>query len=369
MILLLLLAVSCTPSPFILNSLVKSKGKTKIDGKKKLKHNEQNHTKKIHKTKANSSHLSSKALKKGSLSLTNILSITPFVALATSMLISYKVKINEKPIKTIIRVSFAIYMIITQLVVFLLRSRIEEANDQTILTIIDPNPMQRADLPPPEPVQITTQNYDLKIVSKMSSGIITESGLAFVMHFYQKTTQSLVFSLLMGISNLIGKKRLYTHRHTYSMLTHILIPLFRYTFYYHPTYTYTIYSYSLVYLYTYVYTGNQLVQVHLFGLPAKGALKRPFQSNTEKMLTELIAKVAPPPPTADTSVSSTATAEVMETSSPSTTSISATVTTADTTVVVEEEESTDDSALGILTCIHIYPQVVYVVYVTNCNSL
>ena len=205
---------------------MKSKGKPKIDGKKKLKHNEQNHTKKIHKTKGKSSHLSPKASKKGSLSLTNILSITPFVALATSMLISYKVKINEKPIKTIIRVSFAIYMIITQLIVFLLRSRIEEANDQTILTIVDPNPMQRADLPPPEPVQITTQNYDLKIVSKMSSGIITESGLAFVMHFYQKTTQSLVFSLLMGISNLLGKAHyihIHTHIYAYSILIHILI--------------------------------------------------------------------------------------------------------------------------------------------------
>lgn len=86
------------------------------------------------------------------------------------------------------------------------------------------------------------------------------------------------------------------------------------------------------------------------------------------MLTELIAKVAPQPPPTDTSVSSsTATAEVMETSSP--TSTSATVTTADTTLVIEEEDSRDESSPGILTCIHIYPLVVYVVYVTEYNSL
>ena len=107
----------------------------------------------------------------------------------------------------------------------------------------------------------------------------------------------------------------------------------------------------------YTYIGNQLVQVHLFGLPANGALKRPFQSNTEKMLTELIAKVAPPPPTSDTSISSsTATAEVMETSSP--TSTSATVTTADTTVVVEEEDITDESSPGMYTHIHYHHIVI-----------
>jgi hypothetical protein len=58
---------------------------------------------------------------------------------------------------------------------------------------------------------ITTKEYDLRQLKSFSSNLLFEGAMSTFMHFKQKSMRSLVFALLVGISNLINNNVVKIH--------------------------------------------------------------------------------------------------------------------------------------------------------------
>ena len=239
------------------------------------------------------------------LSLTQILSVAPIVAMLSSMLITMKVKVNDKSIQFKLRIIFGVYMAISQLLVFRLRSVINDADDDTLVTLPPAvNPLAMLTGQSPEaassapPVTKTAKEYDLDTLKSMSSGLLTEGAMALGMHFFvNKSGQSLVYSVCSGIANLIN---------------------------------------------------NQLVQIHILGLPATGLLARPFKSQSDRMMSDMKAKMlasqgVTDAAEADSNSSTSSTVEVTEVTDSDASAVkSSSVTSESVTAVVEEVEANED---------------------------
>ena len=161
--------------------------------------------------------------------------ILPFVHplfLSLAFLITWKVNLQDKNIILFTRIAFAAYMIIAQLTAMYIESRINKLNDLTPVIEAPPaaNPFKAAlstAMPqfdtktPTDPdsessnpentdnetvmseSSITTKDYDLRELKSFSSNLLFEGAMSTFMHFKQKSMKSLVFALLVGISNLI----------------------------------------------------------------------------------------------------------------------------------------------------------------------
>lgn len=229
------------------------------------------------------------------LSLTQILSVAPIVAVLSSMLITMKVKVNDKSTQFKLRIIFGVYMAISQLLVMRIRSAINDAEDESIVTLPPAvNPLAMLTGQSPEaaasapPVTKMAMEYDLDTLKSMSSGLLTEGAMALGMHFFiNKSGQSLVYSVCSGIASLIN---------------------------------------------------NQLVQIHILGLPATGLLARPFRSQSDRMMAKMLA--AQGTATAEGDVSSTV--EVTEIEVNDAIAKSSPTPSETVTAVVEEAENNEE---------------------------
>jgi len=220
----------------------------------------------------------------------------------------FQLDFNNPKIKQFCRFVFCGYLLVFQLLNFLLSWRIKSLNDQTIVeqsSMINPIANVVGSLlgkVTGKKKPITIMQYDLTESSKIFGGLIPEALAMIVLNVILKKAFFLLLMLpLMGITNLLK---------------------------------------------------NPIIQIHFFGFKSVGKLKRPFQSQIESMMKAMSEKAAvteTPKETATAVVEEVQTIELKEKKKKTTTATTATVAKATavqvTAVAVEPEPVEEEETI------------------------
>lgn len=152
--------------------------------------------------------------------------VSNIVIMLVMMQVSRRLDLENPDILFYVRVIYASLQVLTFFVFFLTRLKINSKNDLTTLKYVEPaNPMSGETAP--RAVVTTVKEYDLKQVDTQIKGIFQSLAMMGFMHLYLKYTNPLVMQSISGIKGALE---------------------------------------------------SNIVQIHLFGTPATGDLKRPFKS-------------------------------------------------------------------------------------------
>ncbi|CAH6722302.1 SRP-independent targeting protein 3 [[Candida] jaroonii] len=152
--------------------------------------------------------------------------VSNIVIMLVMMQVSRRLDLENPDILFYVRVIYGSLQALTFFVFFLTRLKINSKNDLTTLKYVEPaNPMSGETAP--RAVVTTVKEYDLKQIDTQIRGIFQSLAMMGFMHLYLKYTNPLVMQSISGIKGALE---------------------------------------------------SNIVQIHLFGAPATGDLKRPFKA-------------------------------------------------------------------------------------------
>lgn len=186
-------------------------------------------------------------------SVASITQYLPFASVIVAFILPRFIKIDGLAFQ--LRLLYGLFLMFTAAVIKLIENRIKDTNDESSITIVDSNPLKaalnaivpttatgplaglaQAAISPVGNTTVTTKEYDLVELSKITNSAFTDAAFTLFAHFTYKSAHSLLFAVSRGIASLLS---------------------------------------------------NQLVLIHIFGQTAEGLLARPFKSQAEQMVANI----------------------------------------------------------------------------------
>lgn len=159
-----------------------------------------------------------------------------FAATSAAFVISRllnKLDYKNKKIILLSRIVYFSYLILTQLLVFYLKSKISKANNKTFIELKSPGFMAQTKI---LPKKITVKDYDLQEAQKLTSSLFMEILFVLFVHIKQQKVQPLFYLPIMSVFNKMS---------------------------------------------------NPIIRIHLFGEKAINKLSRPFKTGFEDIFEKL----------------------------------------------------------------------------------
>ena len=152
--------------------------------------------------------------------------VTNIAIMLIGMQVAKKLDLEDPTILFYVRAFYISCQVITFLVYFIVRFKINQKNDLTTIKYVEPaNPMSGET--EPRAVVTTVKEYDLQQVNSQVKGIFTGLAMMGFMHLYMKYTNPLIMQSVSGVKSALE---------------------------------------------------SNIVKIHLYGSPATGDLKRPFKT-------------------------------------------------------------------------------------------